>query len=127
MRKAAAPRVVYRRRSSSTAWQTTGLREAFFGYVMEQAYPGEAYRPMFGTLEPRHPVDLSCPASSAKSTHSPLQQGADGEHSDKEPAATTWWAAFKTLVGGTIVTQREIPDAEVPGVLADVFGLRLHR
>ncbi|NLZ88766.1 MAG: arylamine N-acetyltransferase [Clostridiales bacterium] len=106
------------------------LREApFFGYVMEQAYPGEAYRPMFGfTLEPQHPVDFVMPSFFCeKHPDSPFNKGRMVGIRNQTGSYNLVGNTFKTLVGGTIVTQREIPDAEVPGVLADVFGLRLHR
>ncbi len=97
-----------------------------FGYIMEQAYPGEPYAPMFGfTMERQYPDDFVMPSFFCeKHPDSPFNKGYMVGIRNANGSYNLVNSAFKTLVGGTVTETKQVAEAEIPGVLAEVFGLR---
>lgn len=101
--------------------------DAVFGYVLEQAYSGWDYAPMFGfTLERQYPDDFVMPSFYCeKHPTSPFNKGYMVGIRTMDGSYNLVGNAFKTLVGGDIVETKTIADEDIPKVLADVFGLKL--
>lgn len=102
-------------------------KDDFYGHIMDQAFPGEDYAPLFGfTLEPQIPDDFVMPSFFCeKHPSSPFNKhrmvGIRTDNGSYNLVGNT----FKTLVGDTVTEQRLLDDKEVPGVLEKVFGIKL--